>query len=603
MSNDSRSAELEEIWSLFAQESRENLLLAEESLLKLEQDPGDASQVAPLFRAIHSFKGGARMMGLSNVESLAHHAEDLIALVRDEGVELQQPMIDVLLAVLDRLRAMLDQVLSTGGDVAAGQSDELIQSLSALISASAVGARTASPTATPAASIAQTTPDAAHFEPKPSASVESEAASPQIAPDETGPIAMTEPAPATLDNTPAAPSPEPLPAPSLDTWGEDGLEPAQAPATVARMDFVGFLQMAEGELGSLHTALDALAAGTEGARDQIHDLAARLAHAADDLGYERLSMVLQDLDIEIQRELPSDAPAPDAEGRLVLFKKLELAIFEELTRVQESQAGQQPEGGPVNEDEWSNIAWLFRHWNAERVFTDLARLTGIADRLDELERQLTTDGSSSNQIERLADEAAVHLRAIHHSCIFYHLDPAVHLTLSLQDLYGRVAQGELLANAALTNLTRTYVTNLGSGLDAIRDGENPELEPLTELIKQAQNFLYLSTDGPTYEVTRSILDVLDLPPSFKEVMTPETLAQFSQALQAGESFYTMLADLERDDAPSQLFFEWSHSPGVHLVTNVTVYRYQRTLFNFLLSTSLTHEAIVDSLAKMDPEWQ
>ncbi len=65
MASSGRSAELEEIWALFAQEGRENLNLVEECLLGLEKDPTDTQQIAALFRAMHSFKGGARMMGFT----------------------------------------------------------------------------------------------------------------------------------------------------------------------------------------------------------------------------------------------------------------------------------------------------------------------------------------------------------------------------------------------------------------------------------------------------------------------------------------------------------------------------------------------------------
>src|SRR5512143_549329 len=132
MVDDNRSAEMREIWALFAQEARDNLSVAETALLQLEQDRTESDQVAALFRAIHSFKGGARMMGLSVVEALAHHAEDLIALVRDEGVALQNDLIEALFAALDKSRTLLDQVLASGCDVEPRAAQALIDTLQQL---------------------------------------------------------------------------------------------------------------------------------------------------------------------------------------------------------------------------------------------------------------------------------------------------------------------------------------------------------------------------------------------------------------------------------------------------------------------------------------
>ena len=103
---DDYSAELEEVWALFAEDGKEALDAVEETLLALESNPTDVGQIATLFRGLHTFKGNARMMGLEVFESLAHHAEDLVALVRDEGVVLTSGMIDLLLEILDRSRAM-----------------------------------------------------------------------------------------------------------------------------------------------------------------------------------------------------------------------------------------------------------------------------------------------------------------------------------------------------------------------------------------------------------------------------------------------------------------------------------------------------------------
>ncbi len=137
--------------------------------------------------------------------------------------------------------------------------------------------------------------------------------------------------------------------------------------------------------------------------------------------------------------------------------------------------------------------------------------------------------------------------------MFFQLEPAVHLTLTLQDLFARVGQKELVFNATLTQMTREYVTALGSAIEQVQEGQDPSLESLVRLIEQAEGFLYTHTVTPEQQATRSVLDVLELPPDFQQVLTPEVLDQFGQALERNENFYTVLADLERNQALAENF--------------------------------------------------
>ncbi len=527
-------AEIEEIWSLFAQESQENLARVEESLLALERNADDNAQVKILFRALHSFKGAVRMMGLATVESLAHHAEDLIALVRDQGVQLDGEMIDILLKVLDRLGALRVQVLAQRADVELRQIQDLEQTLQDLI---------------------------VHKRPGTEGSTRTLEA-PEVAPDQAE-------------------------------------IPRPAHHIVTREELIVFQNLAQGELGKLHAALESFGEDRAAALAQIEAVAHTLTNAAETLGYERLDSLLEELTAGAQVGLAYGDLTTETQSYLVGLKKLEIALFEELTQIEDAispseESAESPE---------TNIAWLFRHWNAERVFGDLARLRDIAEQLDLLARELHLVGSIPEQIAKLANEATLHLRAIYQSCIFYHLQPAIHLTLALQDLYGRMAQGGWSVNRALLDLTRAYVTSLGTALEAVREGEPADLSELKGLIQQIENILYLQVDGPVWQVTQTILDVLDLPPEFKEVMTPESMAKFTRAVEAEEQFYTVLADLEQDEAIGDAFAEWMQTEDIHSITNVSVFRYGRTLFNFLIATNLSREILLKSLVQLDPKWQ
>src|SRR5215212_3852531 len=72
-------------------------------LLTLERDPSDLRPIREMFIAAHTVKGGAAMLGLSDVQELAHAMEDLLAHVRDQLHPLDSGTADLLFAALDRL--------------------------------------------------------------------------------------------------------------------------------------------------------------------------------------------------------------------------------------------------------------------------------------------------------------------------------------------------------------------------------------------------------------------------------------------------------------------------------------------------------------------
>ena len=63
------SDEIDEIWQLFADDGGQSLDTIEEVLLSLKQNPTSEADVGALFRAMHTFKGNSRVLGLGVIES------------------------------------------------------------------------------------------------------------------------------------------------------------------------------------------------------------------------------------------------------------------------------------------------------------------------------------------------------------------------------------------------------------------------------------------------------------------------------------------------------------------------------------------------------
>jgi two-component system, chemotaxis family, sensor kinase CheA len=102
-----------EILDSFVVESREHLNVVEDELLNLEKQSGDAQDeesINRIFRGIHTIKGGAGFMALEKINALSHVMETLLSMVRSNEITADGKIIDALLAGVDLLRTMLDNV-------------------------------------------------------------------------------------------------------------------------------------------------------------------------------------------------------------------------------------------------------------------------------------------------------------------------------------------------------------------------------------------------------------------------------------------------------------------------------------------------------------
>ena len=71
-----------ELRDLFRMEGADYMQCLDDGLLSLEQRPDDQSLLEEIFRAAHSVKGAARMLGLDEIQSLAHIMEDTFDAIR-----------------------------------------------------------------------------------------------------------------------------------------------------------------------------------------------------------------------------------------------------------------------------------------------------------------------------------------------------------------------------------------------------------------------------------------------------------------------------------------------------------------------------------------
>lgn len=105
----------EEFQQLFAAESEEHLASIEQGLLELENNAEDDELLHSIFRSAHSLKGAARVLGLQDIETIAHLLEETLGQAHKKVISLDEAAIDRLYRGIDALKNLCKQAL--GEDV------------------------------------------------------------------------------------------------------------------------------------------------------------------------------------------------------------------------------------------------------------------------------------------------------------------------------------------------------------------------------------------------------------------------------------------------------------------------------------------------------
>ena len=93
----------------FFEESEGHLDIAEASLLELEKDHSNSETLNELFRAIHSLKGNAGLVGFTDIHEVATEMETLLDQLRKGSSVMEQNDLDVLFGLLDKLQNLVEQ--------------------------------------------------------------------------------------------------------------------------------------------------------------------------------------------------------------------------------------------------------------------------------------------------------------------------------------------------------------------------------------------------------------------------------------------------------------------------------------------------------------
>jgi chemotaxis protein histidine kinase CheA len=103
----------QQIIHYFIEEAQEHLETVEQGLLDLAEVISDAERVNEMFRAAHSIKGGAAMLGFEGIQKTAHKLEDCFKILRDHPVPIDQKLETLFLKGYDALKALVEELANS----------------------------------------------------------------------------------------------------------------------------------------------------------------------------------------------------------------------------------------------------------------------------------------------------------------------------------------------------------------------------------------------------------------------------------------------------------------------------------------------------------
>lgn len=106
--------ELDDIVKEFLVESYENLDQLDRDLVAIEDSPNDRELLSSVFRTIHTIKGTCGFLGFPILEHVTHVGENLLSKLRDGELQLNGPIANGLLGMVDAVRTILATIEFNG---------------------------------------------------------------------------------------------------------------------------------------------------------------------------------------------------------------------------------------------------------------------------------------------------------------------------------------------------------------------------------------------------------------------------------------------------------------------------------------------------------
>lgn len=630
----SEELDIDEVWGLYAEEGGQSLDDIEESLLILQKSPADNGAIAHLFRAMHTYKGNARMLGLAVIESVAHQAEDMIGLVRDEGIALDAEMAALLLEATDCLRGMLELSVKNQQDVPATLAGDLCPRMRQKFVSCVSGNSAANirfdepPTSTVLVEVEvepETTAADATAETEVRAIIFDSLDSGSLANDPVYREIFFGMAHDILHEMHAALAEREADA-ALQAVAEEVERLRHAAEQidmlewqVILMDYLGILAPTVQQAAALTARLQALYELEFAKSVPIeHKQTEALAQVSDDpvrcfldamaVPLKQLSHLSQLLYAEDKQATLSAVKTVGEEIKMLAaghgfvrvedtadriltiadtgiealqarFRQQEFLLYEELAAVAEVLL-EDRQGLSLDPQA------ILRNWCADHIFENLLEMRSVLERIKCQE-------DIAEQCQLMMDL----LRRVFHAAAFYEMETVAHLSMAMVDLFARVQSGEMTADPVLQHLSKSFISDVEIILDTAGLGETPDMEAIEKLLQAAADASFTSSGG----LSLALIEMrLGLPKSFHKVLTAENVKTVLAGLDSGRHFYIIRADLNQDEDLAAHFLNWIDSGAAQVISNITIYEGNRSLFDFLITSPLDKVGIHEALLRLDP---
>ena len=117
----------QKILGYFIEEAKEHMETLEEGIIELSSMANDPERVNEMFRAAHSVKGGAAMLGYTSIQKTAHRLEDAFKILKENHIEADRQLESCFFDCYDVLKDLLEKLQSSYG-LSSEQGDQLVAS-------------------------------------------------------------------------------------------------------------------------------------------------------------------------------------------------------------------------------------------------------------------------------------------------------------------------------------------------------------------------------------------------------------------------------------------------------------------------------------------
>ncbi len=116
----------QKILGYFIEEAKEHLETLERGILELPTVMKDAERLNEMFRAAHSIKGGAAMLGYTSIQKISHRLEDAFKILREHPIAVDQKLESFFLKGYDVLQDLVEKLQSAQG-LKANEADSIVE--------------------------------------------------------------------------------------------------------------------------------------------------------------------------------------------------------------------------------------------------------------------------------------------------------------------------------------------------------------------------------------------------------------------------------------------------------------------------------------------